>query len=514
MDDDPIIRAGISKIIETSGEDYEIVGQASDGELALEKIKEAQDIDLILTDIRMPIMDGLELIREVRKFNTQVKIVVLSGFDDYNYVRNAFMDGAIDYVLKPIVKKDFLDLMKKIEKKIEDETRDNMYGDSDGRNLVKKYLIQLAHRKYQTEEEFEEILQALHLERGVASLVMALKVNKRLENFHEQNYYEHIMEESLVKLKNIFSLDQKFRILCFTENNRIIIFVSALKQTEVAEAVDKYYLYIKNTPLSESVTFTMGVSDVYDNMERFSQMYQESISAVEHCLYAGCENVIHYRETLGSVPVADFDWNRERLSGAFELCDYVGIKHELDDIFNSLRRRNPEEVRKHVRLIIEYLILNVKDFQTALTGSQLEYEFFIRNVTTFDEMKERLYSASKTLILSMKAERESRSESRIEIAKAYMEQHYMEMLTLNQVAEHVELNPSYFSNLFKKETDVNFSEYLLNVRINMAKKLLLDPTIKVYEIGNMVGYEDAISFGRAFKKKIGMSPKEYRNTVC
>ena len=89
----------------------------------------------------------------------------------------------------------------------------------------------------------------------------------------------------------------------------------------------------------------------------------------------------------------------------------------------------------------------------------------------------------------------------------------METICLNDVAAHVELNPSYFSNLFKAEMGMNFSEYLMKIRMEKAMQLLRNPKIRIYEIGSMVGYEDAVSFGRAFKKFVGMSPKEYRNTV-
>ncbi|HHX12939.1 MAG TPA: helix-turn-helix transcriptional regulator, partial [Clostridiales bacterium] len=119
----------------------------------------------------------------------------------------------------------------------------------------------------------------------------------------------------------------------------------------------------------------------------------------------------------------------------------------------------------------------------------------------------------KDAIVYIKNEREKRSELRIELAKKYIEENYKENITLNDLAEHVELNPSYFSNLFKTEVGINFSDYLLEVRMQVARKLLKDPTKRIYEVGNLVGYEDAVSFGRAFKKKVGMSPKTYRNTV-
>ncbi len=119
----------------------------------------------------------------------------------------------------------------------------------------------------------------------------------------------------------------------------------------------------------------------------------------------------------------------------------------------------------------------------------------------------------KSIIEYISAEKEKKSERRIEMAKDYISEHHSDPITLGDLADYVELNPSYFSNLFKTETGINFSEYLLNIRMDKAKDLLRDPKIRIYEIGSLVGYEDAVSFGRAFKKKWGISPKEYRQMV-
>lgn len=515
VDDDPIIRAGISKIIEKSGEAYTVVGEASDGEMALEAIRANENIDLILTDIRMPIMDGLELIREIRKFNIYVRIVVLSGYDDYRYVRNAFMDGAVDYLLKPIVKKDLLQLLQKIENQIQLEAQKNLYENPDDARRIKMILCRLIQHKYETECEYKELLDALDLKSDTQAVVMILKTCSKNDEPWEWGYSETVLEDSLMRLNNIFSLDDKYRFFGYVENKQIVILVVAEEKMNEKELTNKYYLYIKNTPLQEQTAFTMGVSSVYPSIADAEKMYYEAVAAIKGSFYWGIECAINFSDIKPYKVLSDnFEKEKELLCEAFSLCDYIKVKHGIDDIYEKLYGAAPDEVRKNIHFILEYLVLHVKDFAEALSISEYDYNFFVSNVNTIMELKKQACKASKNIIESIRQERGKRSKRRIEMAKAYIEEHYMEPLTLNCVAEYIELNASYFSNLFKKETNLKFSEYLLEVRMNQAKKLLLNPTIKIYEIGNMIGYEDAISFGRAFKKKVGMSPKEYRNMVC
>ena len=202
-----------------------------------------------------------------------------------------------------------------------------------------------------------------------------------------------------------------------------------------------------------------------------------------------------------------------RVVHSLELCNYIQAKQVMEQIFLDLSYCRPEKFRKYMHNLIEMLSMRVRDFGSVLASDGQGYQYYVDYMNTYRELKTFMNSLLQETVEYIKSEKEKKSKKRIELAKAYIEEHYREPITLNDIADHVELNASYFSNLFKMETGMNFSEYLLNIRMEQAKKLLRDPTIKVYEIGNMVGYEDAVSFGRAFKKKFNMSPKDYRNSV-
>lgn len=515
VDDDKIIRLGIRKVIEKSDLNCTIIGETSDGELALQELQSIEDIDLIITDIRMPVMDGLELIREIRKFNTVVRIIVLSGFDDFKYVRNAFMDGAVDYVLKPINKEEFLNLLKKLKSDIENDNKEKGQLVEYHNLYMEKTINKLLHNKYKKLEDIEEKVAQIGIKTEGSFAVMILQADNSYKVLKKQVTYESTLENAFIKLTNLFRLDTNYKFYSYVSYDSIVILVEGDKSPVGKEVFNKYHLYIKNTPLNDKLTFTLGVSNIFNHISDASTAYEEAKKASDARFYFGKNTFITYEQVEKNYlePTINSGELIRDLAMAYELCDYMKVKGELERIFNCMHGIEPTEYRNRIKMIIERLLFQMKDFQEAVQLCDFDYEYFIQYVNTEDELKIHLLITSQSIIEYMKRERDKRSKKRIEMAKKFVELHYSEPITLNQVADYVELNASYFSSLFKKETGKNFSDYLLNCRINIAKNLLLDPTIKVYEIGNKVGYEDVVSFGRAFKKKIGMSPKEYRNII-
>ncbi|WP_073588848.1 response regulator transcription factor [Anaerocolumna xylanovorans] len=515
VDDDQIIRLGLRKTIEKSELNCTIVGEASDGELALEEIKKNEDIDLVITDIRMPVMDGLELIREIRKFNSVVRIIVLSGFDDFKYVRNAFMDGAVDYILKPINKSDFLALLQKLKADIAKDMKDKGIVEEYHNVYQEKIINKLLHGKFKTEEEMAEAAARISLPLTGNFGIMVLRTDNWYKENAEKLPAEGIMEQAFIKITNLFRLDQNNKYYAYIAHDSIAVFIESKANAVEKELYYKYHSFFLNTPPEEGMSFTLGTSRRFSMLAEAGKAFAEAVTAAEARFYLGKGNLIFYDEL--SLPCKDIAITSEELmkglADALDLCDYIKVKDETEKIFHELMGADPVEFRLRIKMVLELLLFQVKDFKEAMSLNETEYEYAIQYVNTSEELKNKLLFLFRGAIQSMKQERERRSKKRIEMAKKYIDKHYMESITLNDVAEHVELNPSYFSSLFKKETGFNFTDYLLDTRIEMAKNLLLNPTVKVYEIGCKVGYEDAVSFGRAFKKKIGMSPKEYRKII-
>lgn len=518
-DDDYIIRKGIRTILERNNSNYTVVGEAEDGETALEQIIELDSVDLLITDIKMPIMDGLELIKEIRKQRDAVKIIVLSGFDDFKYVRSAFRDGAVDYILKPINKKSLIELVEKIDSRIHIENVEKLHIEK-GTNLLLENLInKLMHRSYVKFSDCENDINNFGIKSEGYYAVSILKLDNHFEksNTIEDINIGRLLENLCSRITPIEDDEIKYEAFKYIEKQQIVILHNGISnEYSLDYIVEKYKMIIESYTRNE-VTYSIGISNLFLELDRCYIAYEQAVKSQNYIFYRGRNGIIKFNQVNiksieGSLNIDEYVKN---ICDNIEILNFINVRSIINELFQKLRkdRIDPEEFRDIIEEICEKIILTNNDLQEIFNEKEYDYKFYIRQVITFDELNEYIITTFRTALEYMKIEKDKRSKKRIEIAKSYINDNFMNNITLNEVAEHVQLNTSYFSNLFKKESGMNFSDYLLNIRLNKAKKLLLDPTIKIYEIGTMVGYEDAVSFGRAFKKKVGMSPKEYRNTV-
>lgn len=514
VDDDIIIREGMKKIIRKADRSWKVAAEAGDGEAALKILDEMSEIDLLITDVRMPIMDGIELIKKVRERNEKIRIIVLSGFDEFDYVRNAFMHGAVDYLLKPFQKEDLLARLQNIEEKILSDDVTESHRRKNRNVLIADIMIHLLKDGGDVKPEEIRELEILGINvQYPLFFVIDICADQYYGQYQDIQQYEKHLRNDMEKIAEELKEKKDYEYCCCMNGREILMLLFCNSEMQ-RELLSKRVFIALNT-LSDENTNSMGVSNVHNEVSEMKQAYIEAWDAIQARFYLGQNKQIHYNEIVGKcIDIAyDLEQPVNQLAHYIELCDYVKAKQVMEQIFLNLSYCKPDKFRKYMHRMIEMLMVRIKDFESALLLHGQDYQFQIDYLNTYRELKSFMNSILQGTIEYMKGEKEKRSKKRIELAKKYIEENYQKQINLNDVAEYVELNASYFSNLFKVETGMNFSDFLLDVRMDNAKKLLRDPKIKVYEIGNLVGYEDAVSFGRAFKKKLGMSPKEYRNSV-
>lgn len=501
VDDDAIIRKGMRKIIEKSEGNYTIVGEATDGELALEKLKTCGPIDLIITDIRMPIMDGLELIKHIRLDDQLVKIIVVSGFDDYSYVRNAFIDGAVDYLLKPINKNRLLELLIKVASEIESEQKSRTTQEENQSILIKRAFKSLVSKTGDQSKAFERLKRyGIVIDQAYFVAVTRLSKKDKKEKYQLRDQFMQISNE-----QQELYLAKGIRFEQLVDDEEII--------TTIYSDYEQFKR-INEEHLSEHKNLIVGYSTIYSNFLSLGYAYDEAEVALQRVFFDDAQYFeFHSIKNIQYDEEVQLDGIISRLKNNMELYNYFDVSRDVDTLFLEIAKLHPDSIRKQMLKVLDRLIYHIEGLKPMILEYDSDYLATVETTETLIELKKYMNGLMKHLTVQMRLESDKRSKKRIELAKDYIKNHYMESISLNGIAEVVELNGSYFSNLFKIETNMNFSEYLLNVRINAAKKLLKDPTLKVYEVGQRVGYEDAVSFGRAFKNKVGMSPKQYRNTV-
>ena len=537
VEDEIIIRQSIKNSIDWEKEGYEFVGDASDGELALPVILKEKP-DILITDIRMPFMDGLELSRMVKAELPDIKIVILSGYDDCEYAKQAIKIGVAEYLLKPVSSAVLLEHLSEIAEKVRDEREDLA--------LKKVY--------YQEMQENEELIKMKFLGElisGKLSLADAMEKGKR---FH-------------MNLSGPF-----YRIILFKfiqEDH-----VQAEQSEALAEAYEAVGNYVDG--LKDAFRFQRGVEgwaflltsveeDMEAQTERFIEGLKEVIAHFEALTWFGGigSEAARLRELRYSFREADKAFagrfvqepnqiisveqlNYEQLDNEFD-ANIFGEINQFDQIITRfLSSGSREEVESfvgalfteisedHFRslMIRQYIIMDI--YATVLafckklrkdTGAdgeaagQMESlreneEILKRAVLTaesVDDIKDYIGTLLDHVIELRNTLSGRRYSDIIRTARKRIEQDYMsEDISLNTVAAEVCMSPSYFSSVFSKEMGKTFIEYLTEVRMEKAKQYLVCSSMKTSEISYEVGYKDPHYFSYIFKKTQGCTPKEYR----
>ena len=458
VEDEIIIRQSIKNSIDWEKEGYEFVGDASDGELALPVILKEKP-DILITDIRMPFMDGLELSRMVKAELPDIKIVILSGYDDFEYAKQAIKIGVAEYLLKPVSSAVLLEHLSEIAEKVRDEREDLA--------LKKVY--------YQEMQENEELIKMKFLGElisGKLSLAEAMEKGKRFHMNLSGPFYRIIL----------FKFIQEDHVQA--------------EQSEVLAGADKAFagrfVQKPNQIISvEQLNFEQQDNEfdanIFGEINQFDQIITRFLSSgsleeVESFVGALFTEISedHFRSLMIRQYII-MNIYATVLTFCKKLRKDAGVDGEAAGQMESLREN--EEILKRAVSTAE----SVDDIK-AYIGTLLDHAIELRNTVSG-----RRYSDI------------------IQTAKKRIEQDYMsEDISLNSVAAEVCMSPSYFSSVFSKEMGKTFIEYLTEVRMEKAKQYLACSSMKTSEISYEVGYKDPHYFSYIFKKTQGCTPKEYR----
>lgn len=505
VDDDLIIRTGLKKIIEKYHTSFRVLGDFSDGQKAFVYLSQHPEVDLMITDIKMPNMDGVALVKALRSANHPVKIVVLSGFNEFSYVRSTFKEGIVDYLLKPINRNEFSSLLEKIHDAYLTEQNQNSKEEP---KVILDIFTQMAAEGIQNTEE-------LYNSKLIPNTFSYTVSVFRMDKYYKRKLTLDEIECEFSKIQEVlFHELQGEQIKTFTNKTQFILIWFSAKEDKLDRLLE-IYDKIKMDTL-ENIDISLGISKFHDKNFPLPTAYQESMDALDFIFYTEKRQCIMFSQIDGKIKSLEFDLNPwvSRFSTVVSEQKKEETIQTIEELFETLEFSSPLFFRDRIVACIEALCQTLMPFETAVFAFDIDFKFNIKeDISTYICLKAYVISLFLSCIDYLQNEKKNKTIKRVQLAQEFIQSNYMKTLSLAMVADYVQLNPSYFSNLFKEEVGENFSEYLLNIRMNNAMELLKDPTVKIYEISFIVGYEDVVSFGRAFKKKVGMSPKEYRNTV-
>lgn len=525
-DDDKIIRKGLVKIIENNMQEFKVVGEAANGLAALEKIK-ALKPDVLITDIKMPIMDGIELISNIKNLSLKTRSIVLSGFDEYKFIRETFKNGAVDYILKPIDNKVLFELLIKIKgdmdkEKCEKEKKEEYQNriKESTMFLKEEFLSEILRENYIDDEYFNEKVSELNILTKGSFYFALIDIDDFFKNNDIEsnqiiylNNAKSIVYKLLKGLKKfeimVCKLEDRIAILFSSDNDNIYFNYSILNNT-LNDVRDKAGEKIDNT-------LSIGISRRFDSLRGIKEGYDQAILALKNRFYSGKNHTYVYNDDKIFIDTIDYKTVESLIASIIneiELCNSAKVKSSVEKFFNYIieKKLEPDRFRKLLLNVILRINSNISDLQyisdnTASKDNDISY--YIKEINTCYELREYFLSKLQRATDKIEKFREQRGKKIIEKAKKYINDNYKKEITLKDVASYVYLNSNYFSELFKNEVGENFIEYLIETRINASKELLKQSNLKIYEVAEEVGYKEPVSFSRAFKKVVGVSPKEY-----
>lgn len=530
VEDEMVIRRGIKNSIDWEKEGYIFCGEASDGELAYPMIiKEKPDI--LITDIRMPFMDGLELCKLVKKELPNIKILILSGYDEFDYAKEAIRLGVTEYLLKPISSGKLLEALNGVSESIRREKED--------KDLVRKYMEEMRENTEHEKQKFFEQMIA-----GNLSMADALETGKKYEmNLSAGMYnlllFRFTLEEENRKSGELLG-EAEYAIEKLTERLEYVFefqrgvegwafLLMADNEEQMSERVKELSKDLEEIMKNYStIAYFGGIGQPVARLRELEESFREAERALAARFTMELNRIISVEDirmaqnvdTLDDIEITSFG-EIEKTRTMLEKFLNNGAEDEIDEFVDVYINELPEENLKSV-LMRQYIIMDayivmmsfcekIEGIEGEMQAQSEELKNSMKTIQTLEEIKNYIRMLLKKIIGVRDTISGRRYSDIIEIAKDQIRKTYMsDEISLNTIAAEVGMSPSYFSSIFSKEMGKTFVEYLTEIRMDRAKELLMCSSMKTSEIGYEVGYKDPHYFSYIFKKTQNCTPKEFR----
>jgi len=517
-DDDEIITQGLREMIPWEQLNISLCGCAYDG-LQAKKLVEQYSPEILISDIRMPFLDGLQLTKAAKNRDKNIKVIIISGYDDFQYAQDAIKVGAMDYILKPIDVDSLIEQLRRAVAGCEkQEEQDSAFREN--QEYQEKQIINALIYK-----GAEAVCDKLSKLPSVACGVFIIGI----DNFEHIAF--RITEEERHSINEVF-----YRCIQQQLTKGVVIFeqrpgvIGCYVLGENMEKVKEMMNYSINTiqyafeKACVDFTITFACSNIHQNLRELQQAYDEASRTMRERFVFPVNSVLHFSQVV---------YNND----PGELKDFEAILAKLD--FPCLiKQGNKAEIDAQLdRLKLSLLSIGAQSYlyMKIVTGNiyaRLLRELYQLGIgedelgfNMLDEYKksaepqsmdtamEQLKQSIHRIVDAM--EKNSTNYSKMmSKAIAYIDEHYMDHdLSMDNVAQYVHMSPSYFSVIFKAEQGIAFTDYLIQLRIEKSKEFMRHTDLKVFEIAYKVGYDTAAYFSAAFKKVTGYSPTEYREQL-
>lgn len=527
VDDELITIKMLKKLIDWGGLGIEISGEAYNGLEAL-KLVDLINPDIVLVDIKMPVMDGMKFMEELKQRGNNAAVIVLSAYGEFSYAQKAISCGAKGYLLKPVDENKLLDLIYEIKNGIIEERNRLLENETNRRKASE--VIKIEYSKTLTDaiensidESMAERLKNISINIGLKNYaVVVIKArnagsssldggNVRKSAIESISIIENVFKANLVN-SLVFKKDTCESIAVINYSDKIDIQEMERKTHKLASGIVVQFNIMKQVPA------IVGVSNVYKDVLKLKEAYNEACTASQNAFYHRIDKPYFYGDASFSKPAySEIMGDNEKL-----LVEYM--KQNSKDLINASLKNVFEkcyEKRVEPKCVYEFcfeLLLSIKKSITNYLNSnevKIAFESItydeIKNLQTIYELKMLVNTVicKVTDLVSLRCD--NSEKICVENVKKFIKSNYASSITLESISESVSLSKSYLCKLFKQEEGKGIWDYLTEVRTEKAKELLKTTNLKNYEIASLIGYDSTYYFSKIFKKSVGMTPLEYKN---
>ncbi len=523
-DDEIYVIEVLKKIVDWQAIGFEIAGTASDGVSAVNMIRESKP-DVVITDIRMPGIDGLEMIKSIQQEFPDISFIIISGYKYFKYAQMAIQYGVKGYLLKPINKNELMKLLSQVNQERNLNRQNNFDNNSKEYFEARKkmqgmFLDEIVEKRPMSAETAEQANKdfMLKFRKGVYLCIIF-----KLDYYFTQNdeLFNLNVFENLISL-----LEELFIVVCYdfiykVYGSKCVLLANAISCQTINEALSNLQKKINEGDLlPENMVIITCKGSMQNEYKRIPETYDDAVRALK-------SRILEAKGTrLLEIPKAKNN----------DACDLNSIfgEDERNDFSKSIEQFDKNEVRSKINLMFtmaDSLRIDNADFYWELCEAvYVRFLQTIQYMNLFEDilaekkrfmnlfedcvdinaMKRLLIHQILSCIEELSETGSSSENASVIIAKKYITEHYRERITLNHISQLVFLNPVYFSILFKRESGINFVDYVNVYRIEVSKGHLKELKYSLADVADLTGFTNAKYFSKIFKKIVGITPTEYR----
>lgn len=521
VDDEEEVREAIRNRIDWESIGFTVAGTAENGEDALE-LADITEPDVVMTDIQMPFMDGLTMLRRLKEKIPDIRCVIFSGYDDFEYAKEAIRLEAEEYILKPVdadeLKKIFLRIKERLDEQMKQrrnvEQLSRYYEEI--RPIMKEQLIigLLEGRELQFDLERYQRDYDLQLE---SAFYCAGAFRITAEAGGGDSLDKNLMAVSLKQI-----VTERFRdvlpVEAFVYLDTVCVLARMKSTSEHGVFVEEMDRICKIAHKALGANVCAGIGRTYGSAESIHKSFVEAKDAFHHRMFVGDNQAIFINDVEPSYPIEDYVSEKQirHIIRQIKIGTDESLENEIHDFVDKLKRSNISLNQLQIfyaEFVVELMRLcrghGINASEVGLGAVNTNEE--LAQMSSMDDFARRLTELSGNLRERIGSERLDSAKRFAADAKQYISDHFSESsLSVDEICSHLGVGTSYFSSVFKEETGKSFVTYLTEVRMNEAQRLLDTTDEKSYVIAGMVGYEEPNYFSYVFKKHFGISPSKYR----